>query len=411
MPGVPDTLPSVLGAWLVLMQTTAPAMAQAVGSPFGPLEQIETEGGPTVVVRRGVALPLAAIRLSFPVEDGNLPGATRVLVELGRQAMGQGAGSFGGRVSAERVPGFAVFSVVGPASSFDAMVALLRRAVGEPSFDADGLASARAAAAREVGAMLERPETRARALLRERLFLDSAGIEQGIPAVDSLTPDRLRHVWDTQFRLERMRAVVVGDLQTPVIRAAFSHWRHRHIPGTTGEGIGAGPKPEPQVLFPWAGIGYRVQANAVAAVATELVRRTAAASALRNGTADLWWQPSGAGLVVLGAAREGTALDDTTHAGVTRLQSYLQQRLAAALSSCTPDAVAAAARTVRVQLLLAARTPAGAAEVMGRLMDASGRVDAAGELLTELPEVRADDVKALLRRLLADTPAFVEVRP
>lgn len=412
MPGVPEMPASVLAAWLIVLQAAAgPAMPQVVGSPFGPLQQIEPDGGPTVVLRRNAALPLVAIRLSFPVDDGDLPGATRVLVELGRQAMGGGAAAFGGRVSAERLPGFAVFSVVGPARSFDAMVALLRRAVGEPSFDADGLASARAAAAREVGSMLERPETRTRALLRERLFLDSAGIEPGIPAVDSLTPDRLRHVWSAQFRLERMRAVVVGDLPTPVIRAAFSHWRHRTIPGTVGGGIGAGPRPEPQVLFPWAGIGYRVQESAVAAVATELVRRKAVGSALRDGTAELWWQRGGTGLVVLGAARDGTALDDTTDAGEARLRTYLRQQIEAALSSATPSAVAAAARTVRVQLLMAARTAAGAAEVMGRFMDASGRDDAAAELLAQLPEVTAGDVRALLRRLVADTPAFVEVRP
>jgi hypothetical protein len=401
MPGLPATFLPRLAAWLMA--------AQLVGSPFGPLQRIDAEGGPTVFLRRDVAVPLVAIRLSLPVDDGNLPGATRVLVELGRESMSDGAALFGGRVSAERLPGFAVFSVVGPARSFDAMVALLRRAVGEPSFDADALARARAGAARQVGAMLEQPETRTRALLRERLFLDSAAIEPGIPAVDSLTPDRLRHVWSTQFQPQRMRAIVVGDLPTPAIRAAFSHWRHRMVMGGSGPGIGVGPRPQPQVLFPWGGIGYRVTPNAVAAVTTELIRQQAATSTLRDGTAELWWQRDGGGLVVLGAARENTALHDTT--GGARLLAYLRQRVTAALDAATPATVADAAHTVRVQLLLAARTAAGAAEIVGRFTDASGQETTAQDLLTRLTQVREADVKALLRRLATDNPAFVEVGP
>lgn len=400
MPGVLAILAS-LAPWLVAAQV-------AVAGPFGPLERIETDGGPTVVLRRGVAVPLVAIRLSFPIDDGDLPGATRVLVALGRQAMGDGAAPFGGRVSAERLPGFAVFSVVGPARSFDAMAELLRRAVGEPSFDADALASARADAARQVGSMLERPETRTRALLRQRIFLDSAGIEPGVPPFDSLTPDRLRQVWSRQFRPERMRAVVVGDLSTPVIRAAFSHWRHGIATNEPGPGVGVGPRPEPQVLFPWAGIGYRVLPDAVAAVATELIRRQAAA--LRGGTAELWWQRSGGGLAVLGSLGETAVPGDTTDAGA-RLKAALRHAVASALAAATPGRVADAARTVRVQLLLASRTAAGAAQVMGRFADASGRDEAAEDLLAQLAAVRTDDVRTMLLLLLAEQPAFVEVGP
>lgn len=400
MPGVPTILAAPLLAWL--------ATAQVASGPFGPLQQIDTDGGPTVVLRRGVALPLVAIRLSLPVDDGDLPGATRVLVELGRDAMGDGAAPFGGRVSAQRLPGFAVFSVVGPARSFDAMVALLHRAVGEPRFDADALARARARAARQVGSLLERPETRTRALLRQRLFLDSAGMEPGIPAVDSLTPDRLRRVWSTQFRPERMRAIVVGDLSTPAIRAAFSHWRSRNATSPAGPGIGVGPRPEPQVMFPWAGIGYRVTPNALAAVATELIRRQAAA-ALTTGTAELWWQRDGGGLVVLGSVAEAAA-EDTTAAG-PRLQAELRRSVAAALAAATPEAVADAARTVRVALLLAARTAAGAAEVAGRFIDASGQVDAPRDLVAQLSAVDAHDVRTLLRGLMAEQPVSVEVGP
>ncbi|MEJ2186995.1 MAG: hypothetical protein P8Z36_13840 [Gemmatimonadota bacterium] len=396
---MPTILAAPLMAWL--------ATAQVASGPFGPLQQIDTDGGPTVLLRRGVALPLVAIRLSLPVDDGDLPGATRVLVELGRDAMGDGAAPFGGRVSAERLPGFAVFSVVGPARSFDAMVALLHRAVGEPRFDADALARARARAARQVGSLLERPETRTRALLRQRLFLDSAGVEPGIPAVDSLTPDRLRRVWSTQFRPERMRAIVVGDLSTPAIRAAFSHWRRRITTGPAGPGIGVGPRPEPQVMFPWAGIGYRVTPGAVAAVATELIRRQAAA-ALTTGTAELWWQRDGGGLVVLGSVAEAAAEDTTAGA---RLQTELRRSVAAALAAATADAVADAARTIRVALLLAARTAAGAAEVTGRFIDASGQVEAPRDLVAQLSAVDAHDVRTLLRGLMAEQPVSVEVGP
>ncbi len=401
MATVPSLLASGLAAWLVA--------AQVAGGPFGPLERIETDGGPTVVVRRGVALPLAAVRLSIPVDDGDVPGATRVLVELGREAMRDGAAPFGGHVSAQRLPGFAVFTVVGPARSFDAMVALLRRAVSEPSFDADALARARREAAHEVGSMLERPESRTRALLRQRIFLDSAGIEPGIPAVDSLTPDRLRHVWSAQFRPERMRAVIVGDLPTPVIRAAFSHWRHRFVTGSSGPGIGVGPRPEPQVLFPWAGIGYRVAPSAAAAVATELIRRRAAAT-LRGGAAEIWWQHGTGGLVVVGSLAESAAPNDTAHAG-TRLQADLQQVVAATLAGATPAAVTDAARTVRVEFLLAGRTAAGAAEVIGRFLDASGQDEAARELVARLSGVNPDDVTTLLRGLIAQNPVRVEVGP
>jgi len=403
MPGIPAALVAGLAALV--------AAAEPAGRPFGPLTRIDTQGGPTVWVRHGAALPLVAIRLSLPVQDGPVPGATRVLVELGREAMGDGAAVFGGRASAERVPGFAVFSVVGPARSFDAMVALLRRAVGEPSFDADALARARAAAQRAVASMLERPETRTRALLRQRMFGDSAGIEPGIPAVDSLTPDRLRQVWSAQFQPSRMRAIVVGDLPAPVIRAAFSHWPHRSVPQTAGPPVGAGPRPHPQVMFPWAGVAYRVPASAAAAVAAELVRLRAERSGLHDGAAELWWQAGEAALVVLGSTRGDTVRADSAAAGTPRLRADLETFVADALAAATPGAVDAAARAVRVDLLLAARSPAGAAEVIGRFMDASGGGAGAGELFAALEQVRADDVRALLRAATRQHPAFVEVAP
>lgn len=415
----------IVGGWV----WGAPGpMAQDTADPLGPVRRIQPEGGPLVLQRPGAAIPLVALRLSVPLSDGNLSGSARTFAHLAGPELEAAAAAVGGMARVERTPGHVVFLAEGPERSFDVLASALRRAVLAPPFTAQALVRARAAAQEEILAALERPDTRVRVLLRRRVYLDHAGLETDASGLSHLTLERLRRLWSEQVRAERMRVVLVGPVPEPLVRASFGRWPAPRVAGSPADSAPApAERPEPQILRPWAGIAYRVDGAdaAVLAVAAELVRRRVAAAALAGGTAEVWWQPEAPALVVLGSAEAGAPALAAARAsappfraepsgaalGASDLVLYLRRMVAEAAALLKEDQVAAVARTLRWDLLYAARMPTGLAELMGAMNDATGTTDAASRLLVSLRGVDVDGVRALLERMLASTPAFVEVTP
>lgn len=402
---------------------------ETAAAPLGPTRLTRPEGGPPVLQRPAVAVPLVAIRLSIPLTDGVLPGAARTFAHLAGPELEAAARSVGGTARVQRTPGHVVFSVEGPERSLDVLASALRRAVLEPPFTAQALVRARAAAEEEILATLERPDTRARALLRRRVYLDDAGLETDAAGLSRLTLERLRHLWSAQTSPERMRVVLVGPVPEPLVLAAFGRWPAPRMQGSPADSAAAAApeRPAPQVLRPWAGIAFRVDGAepGALAVAAELVRRRVAASALARGLAEVWWQPQGPALAVLGSAEGDAPALAAARAsapplragpsgealGASDLVLYLRRMVAEAAALLKDDQVAAAARSLRWELLYAARTPAGLAELLGAMEDATGAADGAARLVESLGRVSTDAVRALLERMLAATPAFVEVAP
>ncbi len=414
--------------WVLALLTTcaAPASAQAPG--LGTPTVLAADGGPTVVARPGLGVPLVTIRLSVPVNDAAHPGAGRVLAHLASPDLEGAVASTGGTAVIERRPARTVYTVTGPARSFDLLAAAVRSAVLDPPFTTDALRRATATARHEIRATLERPEPRIRALLRQRLSPVVLATADDTAPLGRLDLEGIRHLWSSQYLPARMNVLVVGNIPRPVVRSAFAWWSEPAVPGSPPDtATPPRPRPEPQLLLPWAGLGYRlpVAEPAVAVVAAELVRRRVVASALTDGTAEVWWHPDAHALVVLGSAQADTpalrAARSSSPAltagpsdealGASDLVLYLRRMVAEAAALLHPDAVTDAARALRFEIRHAARTARGLAAFAGGLHDATGRHDAADRLLRGLHGVDAGAVQTLLRQLLSSNPAFVEVRP
>lgn len=412
---------------LLVRSAAGQEAAEPTPTPLGPTHLVRPEGGPTVLVRPGLALSLVALRVSVPVRDGALPGAARTLAHLAAPRLKAEVAAVGGSARVARTPGHAVYTVVGPARSFDVLATAVRNAILAPPFTTAALVRARAAAEREVLSLLERPETRVRVLLRRRLYLEAAGLEGDAAGLDLLTLERLRHVWSEQYRPDRLRAVMVGSVPEPVLRSALGRWPAPGVPGSPAESVPPAARPEPQVLRPWAGMAYRVPGAdpGALAVAAELVRHRVSASALVAGRAEAWWHPDGPALVVLGSVDTSNVAVAAARAsapelgpepsgealGASDLVLYLRRMVAEAAALLSDAHVATAARSLRSELLGAGRTAEGLADLLGAMQDATGDATAAEHLYRALDGVNTGAVREILRAMLEATPAFVEVVP
>lgn len=386
-------------------------LAAALGaqSPLA-IQTLQPEQGPTLLVHRQES-PLVALRLSTPVPVDLPEGAVEVLQELARPDAEAAAQRFGARLTLRHEHGRAVVGVTGPAAAFDALVGILRRAVGEPDVSIGLLRRARARAEDRVLARLEQPAPRVQRLLRHALY---GGVEPRGMDAGRLNPEAIRALRARLYQRDRTRVVMVGSIPDAVVRSAFAGW-----PG----GLAGGPVTDrdtvaiparPQAHREWAGIAFPVDADPAAlAVVAELVQRRVERSALRYGSVEAWHEP-GSALVLIGAATPGDTVVQAT-AGISELAvrdddavpttavgRYLRRQVAEAAALAGADAVNEARTAVRRRLLLEARTPGGRAKVIGRAVERSDDDPAA--YLARLAEVDHASVRTILSRIL-ETPA------
>lgn len=390
------------------------AAALVVQSPLATYP-IQPEGGPEVRVHRQ-ATPLVALRLSTPVPVTLPEGVVELLQELARPYAEAEARRFGARVSLRHDPGRAVMTVTGPATAFDAMVAILRRAAGPPDLSVAALRRARARAEDRVLARLEQPGPRVRRFLHYGLH---GGPEPRGAAGTRVGPEVIRRVRAELYHPDRVRVVLVGDVPDVVIRSAFGDWP------TSAEGDRAEARVDttaaaarPRAHREWGGIAFPVDGDpAVLAVAAALVQQRVDRSALQYGAVEAWYEPTPA-LVLIGAATPGDSVVEAS-AGIsdltvrdssavppTDVRRYLRRLIAEAAALAGTDGVLRAGTGVRRRLLLEARTAAGKAEVIGRVADQCGPAVRPDDYLERLEGVDLAEVRGLLRRLL-DTAAVV----
>lgn len=382
-------------------------------TPQSPLavQTLQPEQGPTVLVHRQAG-PLLALRLSAPVPVELPEGSVELLQELARPAAEATAREHGARVELRHERGRAVVAVTGPATAFDALVAILRGATGEPDLSIASLRRARARAENRVLARLEQPAPRVRRLLRYGLY---GGPEPTGIATTLLDPEAVRWLRERLYDRSRVQVTMVGSVPAAAIQAAFAEWSPApgHAAATVRPGTGLVARP--QAHREWGGIAFLTNGDpAVLAVAAELVRQRVEASALRLGTAEAWHEPSPA-LVLVGAAMPGddvlgasSGAAPTGDVPAAELRRYLHRLVAETAALVNPAAVAGARTAVRRRLLLEARTAAGKAEVIGRVADEVGPDGGAGAFLDRLAAVTSEEVRLLLDRV-RQTPAVTAV--
>lgn len=400
--------------WILPLSAAAVLLVPGAGpspeSLLGPLFVEQPEGGPLVIARPQPESPLVALRLSVPLEGGRGGrGVARVLQHLVRERLEAEAAGQGARVWLAATPTHAVYGIVGPVESFDALVEILRRAAGLPEVRPLDLEIARAAAAVEESAAVELPEALLRRRLRQALF-PSLPPGDGA-AVHAVTAGLLREFWRDHYRPERMQVVVVGGLPAPTAIAAFRGWRltmEAQLPDGLPPPSGAEPGRDSraQALFPWAGVGYPAEGLDAAslAIAALLVEARLAGQGIRKASAEAWCHSDRCALVVVGAAA-ASGLDAK---GVAR---RLRAAVSESASRAETRSVAEARRTLRNRILFAARTPDGLATVLGEFAERTGDPRGAERFLDALDRADAASVRSVLRALAEREPATAEVNP
>lgn len=397
---------------LLLVTALAPQSPLAVRT-------IQPEQGPTVLVHRQET-PLAALRLSTPVPVELPEGSPELLQELARPEAEAAARRYGARLELRHDDGRAVLMVTGPAAAFDGLVAILRRATDEPDLSVASLRRARARVEDRVLARLEQPAPRVRRLLRHALY---DGPEPAGAAATLLGPEAIRRVRALLYDPARIQITVVGPMSPEVIRSAFTGWPRRgSLAGASALRADTVPAARPQAHRQWAGVAGRIEGDpAVIAVAAELIRDRADASALSYGAVEVWYQPSAA-LALIGAAAPGDSGVDTATAaldvappeeadtGANGMDRYLRRLIAETTALAGPEAVAAARNRIRRRLLLDARTTAGKAEVIGQAAEVLGPEVGPEAFLDRLEVVVLADVRRCLDEFLAAPMATAGTR-
>lgn len=400
--------------WILPLSAAAVLVVPGAGpspeSLLGPLFVEQPEGGPLVVARPQPESPLVALRLSVPLEGrSGGRGVARVLQHLVRERVEADAAAQGARVWLAATPAHAVYGILGPVESFDALVEILRQAAGLPDVRPLDVEIARAAAAVEESAAAELPEALLRRRLRQALF-PSLPAGDGA-AVHALTAGRLREFWNERYRPERMQVVVVGGLAAPTVIAAFRDWRptmEARLPDglPPPSGTEPGRDSRPQALYPWAGVGYPAEGLDAAslAIAALLVEARLADQGVRKGSAEAWCHGERCALVVIGAA----AASGVDAKGVAR---RLRAAVSGSASRAGTRSVAEARRTLRNRILFAARTPDGLATVLGEFAERTGDPRGAERFLDALDRADAASVRSVLRALAEREPVTAEVDP
>ena len=382
-------------------------------------------GGARLAFYRQPAQDLVALRMSFPLstEDGPPEALARIAQGLAGQALAREAATYGARISLERTASYASFGITGAAADLPALAGALQRAVAWGDWSEQQVATARLVAATRARRDVETPEPLLRRRLAAQLFPALPPEADSVPG--SLTAGALHRFWAHSFAPARMQAVVVGAVTEAQASAALGDWPEPRPPGETAE---EAPAPDsatadslrasgrvqaaadtgraslPQVLFPWAAVGWTAAAPpAAVAVAARLVQERLAAQPLRYARAELWWWGDARALVTLGSA---TRTGDPAAPGVA---AALDAGVAAAAAALSPEDVARARLAVARDILFSARSPEGLARFLGELFERTGDPAAGQAFLRALDRVDAAAVGAALKGL--GEAVVAEVKP
>lgn len=395
----------VWSAWLGAVLVVAGVAAES-DSTLGRIVSYDAADGPAVLVRLSPGSPLVALRLSIPIpSEGGMESSAGVLQALAADGFHNGAAELGASASITRTETHAIYRIVGPRSSFDQMAALLRRAVSWPGVESRHIDAAAARALHGQLASLETPALRIRHQLRRELFSSptSATVLDGVRQPPD--PAGLEWFWRRYYVPQRMAVVVVGDVSPEVAVSAFRGWPTPPPAGPPPSTAGEIRRVAPEVIFPWAGLGYEGEGMdpAVLMIVAVLVERQLRVAGVRGGTAEYWWNGGAGGLVVIGSV-DGNS-------GQATPSSRLRRAVVDAAATAGPSTVAEARRALRHSLLFSARTPQGLAELIGDFYDRTGDPDAANAFLRRLRAVDPPAVQRALRTLADSSPRLVELSP
>jgi predicted Zn-dependent peptidase len=364
-------------------------------------------GGPTVAVLQLGASEVVSIRASVPFsERPEEAGAGQLLRIQARDRMTNLADRVGATVEVHRTPSALVYQISGAGQDLDFLAWALREGMAAPEsgrFDA-----ARREVVTDLERRLETPEGALGLRLRRALAPGSVPLTGTLASLERMDPSRLTAAWARSHHRPNVRVVVAGRIDPTLVMAALADLGlpdsapEPHIP--PGEPL-AEAQPAPEVIRHWVGRAYRLDGDAGA---TALVASRHLARVLQESPGDyeagveLWGLETGQALVVSGAA-------------YPRSQQAMRSRVAGLLSEgldrLDQSRVRELAEELRSELLFAARSPWGAADLVGQGWDAGFGPDGVGVLIAALESLDEGRVRALLEGLSGTTPVQEEIRP
>ena len=387
---------------LTLAQSPSPGVPE-----FRADETLAIPGGPEVAIFRSVAGEVVSLRLSVLLrEERGEAGAGQFIQIQAEDRMRSLAERIGARAEVHRTLQALVYQVSGPVADLDFLGWILREGIrprSTPNFE-----SARRRVQLQSDRRLETPRGVLAARIRAAMVPETPSVYGTTGSVSRIDPARLAAIWERSHRKEKARLVVVGRVSTELVLTLLSDLG---IPdGQLEDALPlvertGSPEPSPEVIRHWVVEGYRLPSGDEAAA---LVAGRWLAEFSRMSDEDfevgveIWDVGGSRALVVTGATypRSRQAMEN-------RLASLLQDTA----RLITEDDVTRLSHQLRTEIIMAARTPWGLAELVGQAWDAGKGPEGVESLLSELDRLSRAQVTELVEALARGTPVREELRP
>jgi hypothetical protein len=315
------------------------------------------------------------------------------------------ADRIGARAEVHRTRQGLVYQVSGTIADLDFLGWILRTGVQAP--DATRMEETRREIQVENDRRLETPEGVLAARLRMDLAPERPSVFGTSGTVGRIDVVQLRSIWERSHRLDRARLVVAGRV-TPELALALAS--ELGLPASTPPDYPPGadpgsPRGEPQVNRHWIAQGYRLQGTeeVAALVAGQwLAEDVRAASHDFEVGVEVWDLGGTRALVLTSAAFPRSAGAQGT---------WLGRAFEDAAARITDSDVSRVAGAVRTEIIMAARTPWGLAELVGQAWDAGNGPEGVETLLASLETLTAAQVSQLFLTLAGSTSARAELSP
>jgi predicted Zn-dependent peptidase len=332
-------------------------------------------------------------------------GAGQLLRIQAMDRMGSLAARIGAQLEVHRTQHALVYELTGSLADLDFLGWILREGVKPPADEA--FEPARRILRVDLERQLETPQGVLHARTRQALVPGSGSVFGGISALERLTPGALRSFWERSYRPESVRIVVAGRISGALVRSFLGDlgFASAPPPPPPPQGSLANSPAAPQVVRSWLVLARPLPPGSEAA---SLVGARWIGEVLRatdgdfESAVEIWDLPSGRALVLTGAAypRSRQAMER----GVSAVLGEAADRL-------TPEVTRRLADEVRTEILLAARTPWGLADLAGQAWDTGHGPDGVQVFLSTLLALDAASVQTLLRSLASVAPVRQELRP
>jgi predicted Zn-dependent peptidase len=332
-------------------------------------------------------------------------GAGQLLRIQAQDRMSALAARIGAHVEVHRTQHALVYELSGSLADLDFLGWILREGLKAPSEST--FEDARRILRADLERQIETPQGVLRSRILEALSPGSGSVLGGLAALDRLNPYSLRSFWDRTHRTESVRIVVAGRLPGALVRSSLGELglATGPFPPPTSQASLGPSRAVPEVVRNWL-VHARLlppRSEAASLVGARWIGEVLrAADGDFESAVEIWDLPSGRALVLTGAAYPRSR--QVMERGIDAVLGQAADRL-------TREVTRRLADEVRTEILLAARTPWGLADLVGQAWDTGQGPDGVQIFLDSLLTLDSPEIQTLLRTLASTSPIRLELRP